>query len=242
MSTLRDFCKDRQYQVINIDHENEILSKGNKTITEIKLNCNHIQRYKLSSIYQYRNHDKLICKFCKRKEKNPNLSDDETTIKCMYCDTVLQCTNKFKNDSKCKDCKPEKLFNEWFRPIYQDNFDKSVRINDGKFIMDFSFIIDGQLILIELDEHNHKYECGSKQTHLKKDDYILANDMKLIRIHHNYLNSFKNNYKQIFSRIMEVDGGQILIYHGDNDKERKESISFYRKVYEGSKYIQMHNL
>lgn len=240
MTTVQEYCTQNNYTLISTYFANEKLLVTNTRKVLIKLTCNHSQEYKISSLYQYRNKVNLVCKFCKRKNKNPNLSDDESTIKCTECNELFPCKNKYNYSFRCKECNVEKIFQNYFKDIYK--LEKQFKFPDRKLYTDFAIKINDKLLLIELDEHNHQYDLNSRQSHLEKDKLVLENNYKLLRIHYDSLKSFKINHKQIISDFLENENQKISIYHGSDEKEIQKSRSFYEKIYKDHDLLEMSNL
>jgi Zn finger protein HypA/HybF involved in hydrogenase expression len=233
-STIQDYCSKYNYEIVNNLPAEELINSRNRKTYALKLTCGHTKEGLVSALNIRK---PCICITCKNINRNGHLSEDKTTIKCKDCHNEYPATRKYYYNWACRECKKKAPRPEDY---FMDKMKTHVRLNknyvfpDLKRYYDFYISYDDKIILIEIDDVSHTYNCNGRISHLEKDFLVLKNNVKLIRFHKDYMDSFIESHESILNMVKEDDSKLIHLFHGNTPEEVADSERFYKKVYQTS--------
>lgn len=251
--TIQEYCKEKGYQLCNDnstvndksddnDSKEEVnykIGSANKTVVDLILDCGHEKQVKLSSLAS--KNFKITCIICKNHKKY----NYDYLTKSRYCPTCgithtnVPSTNlgKWKCCFCCKSITYNKAEIELFKWLHDNKttfkkhyiVSKNYKFPDSK-TADLYIQYDGQTILIEVDDVSHLTKVG-KETHITKDDYCIANKLKLIRFNKAAIESFKEHFESVVESAANEDKQMVTIF-----TETLDCHFFFGKIYKEHSY------
>lgn len=227
--------------------EHGYISKKNTKSISYNLPCGCEKQVKISSLSNKTTFDPLLCKTCKRADKNKEIDYEQCRFSCTVCNIFYRIPkNKITKNAlvkKCYNCKDlalkeekRKPEDEFYRHFYNTfniykNFEYPVEKEKKyeKATKSDYYITDkdeNPLLIIEIDSPDHNSTQGKKD-HEYKDCLATEMQVKVLRIHAQTLDSFIEEGEATIQAILEDEIIKIHYYKGGSYEEKIFAKSFY---------------